>query len=149
VTVNDDNSITTQLKYLDGSFGDASTNYLFTPDGGVATFDAVNVTPAPTDISGSVKVTTSGLTYSRATQIYSGTLTVTNTGASDINGPIAVTLNNLTSGVTLMNATGTNNGYPLVWKVATLSPGASIQLPVQFRNPSNVLIHYEPSVALQ
>ncbi len=65
-----------------------------------------------TDISSQVSVTSSDFVYSRATGKYSGKLTLTNTGATAISGQVAVTLNNLTTGVTLANATGTNNGFP-------------------------------------
>jgi hypothetical protein len=95
-----------------------------------------------TDISANVTVKASGTIYNRATQIYNSSVTITNNSATPISGPIAVTLNNLTSGVTLANATGSNNGSPYVAQVVSLNPGASVSVPVQFRNPSNARINF-------
>jgi len=97
-----------------------------------------------TDISSQVSVTSSGFLYSRATGKFSGTLTLTNTGATAISGQVAVTLNNLTTGVTLANATGTNNGFPYISSAVSLNPGASTTIPVQFTNPSNAIINFTP-----
>jgi hypothetical protein len=102
-----------------------------------------------TNISSQVSVTSSGLVYSRATKIYSGTLTITNTGATTINGTIAAILNNLSTGVTLTNATGMNNGFPYIGSVVSLSPGASTTLPLKISNPTNQPIHYVPVTTLQ
>lgn len=55
----------------------------------------------------------------------------------------------LISTVTLVNATGSNNGEPMI-RVSTsgLAAGASITVPVQFSNPNNVTINFNP-VTLQ
>jgi hypothetical protein len=91
----------------------------------------------------------SGLVYSRKTKLYSGSLTVTNTGTTTINGSLVATLNNLTTGVTLTNATGMNNGFPYIGSVVSLAPGASTTLPLQFSNLTNQPINYVPVTSLQ
>ena len=149
VTVHDDNSFSTEYKYLGGSFGDASTNYKFTPDGTILTADAANLTPAFADISASVGTKTSGFVYNRATQTYSGTLTVTNNGAAAINGNLAVALNGLPGGVTLSNAAGSNNGAPFVAQAVSLAAGASVALPVKFSNTSNQKITFTAAAFLE
>jgi predicted phosphodiesterase len=47
--------------------------------------------------------------------------------------------------VTLVNATGSNNGEPMI-QVSTsgLAAGASITVPVQFSNPNNIKINFNP-----
>jgi hypothetical protein len=89
---------------------------------------------------------TSGFVYSRATQKYNGTLTLTNTGATAITGQAYVSLNNLTPGVTLANAGGSDNIAPYIVQnlAQPLNPGASITVPLSFSNPSNAKINFNP-----
>jgi subtilase-type serine protease len=92
-------------------------------------------------------VTSSGLVYSRVTQTYNGTVTLKNVGTSSITGPLQVLFMSLTSGVTLTNATGNVSGTPYITApVSSLAPGQSVTLPVQFKNPSNVTINFNPVV---
>lgn len=95
------------------------------------------------DVTGQVSVYRSGLTYKRKTQTYEGTVTVTNTGAGPIAAPLQVELQNLTVGVTLVNATGTHAGNPYITAASSgLAPGASLTVPVKFSNPGRVGISY-------
>ena len=48
--------------------------------------------------------------------------------------------------MTLLNATGTDNGVPYIDQTVNLAPGAYIMYPVKFSNPSNQFIHYEPAL---
>ncbi|KAF0219890.1 MAG: alkaline [Geobacteraceae bacterium] len=109
-------------------------------------FHVMNTASLATDISSQVSATTTSFVYSRATKLYSGKLTITNTSATPISGQLIVSLNNLTSGVTLTNAGGTDNGTPFVKPVMTgdLNPGASITVPLAFSNPSNAKINFTP-----
>jgi 2',3'-cyclic-nucleotide 2'-phosphodiesterase (5'-nucleotidase family) len=100
----------------------------------------------PVDISSQVNVTTASLVYSRATKLYTGNLTVANTGQNQITGTINVVLNNLTNGVTLTNATGMNSGYPYISRAVSLNPGASFTIPVTFSDPSNAKINFTPVI---
>jgi hypothetical protein len=106
-------------------------------------------TTAGTDISSQVSVTTDNLVYSRKTRLYSANLTVTNTGSAAISGNLTETLDDLTSGVTLTNATGSNSGFPTISSVVSLAPGASVTLPLVFSNPTNLLINYHPITTIQ
>jgi hypothetical protein len=97
------------------------------------------------DLSSKVKVASSGFLYSRVTKTYSGTLTITNTTSASIAGPLLVTLNNLTQGVTLNNAGGSYNGYPqVVVPFTVLNAGKSVTVPVSLTNPANALIKFTP-----
>jgi hypothetical protein len=100
------------------------------------------------NVSNQVRVTSSGLLYSRASSTFNGTVTVTNTGAGTISGPIQVALTNLTAGVALTNGTGifTGNPYVTIPAVTSLGPGQSASVPVRFSNPSKVAITFSPVV---
>ncbi|MFN0124643.1 MAG: beta strand repeat-containing protein, partial [Blastocatellia bacterium] len=98
-----------------------------------------------------LQVTRSGLVYSRLTRTYNSVITVTNTGAQPVAGPLDVRLLNLNSGVTLVNATGvvtTDNGavVPYLSIDGGLQPGQSVSLNAQFRNPNNELIDFAPQI---
>jgi hypothetical protein len=130
-----------------GTYGvDSATNTVWAVINHASDFAATSVA----DMSSRVKVVSSGFLYSRATKTYNGTLTMTNTGNVTIAGPFSITLNNLTSGITLNNAGGSSNGYPQVSvPVAALNAGQSVSVPVSFTNPANALIKYAPVVAFQ
>jgi hypothetical protein len=100
--------------------------------------------PAPVDISAQVNVSTTGFVYSRVSQQYSATLTLTNTGGQTIAGPISVAFTNLPAGVTLVNATASINGSPYVQVLSSgsLTPGQAISVPLRFTNSSNVPITF-------
>jgi hypothetical protein len=150
-----------------------------------------NVTPQ-------VTATTSNFVYNRATKLYSGTMTVTNNGTTDINGAVDVVLdgmidlnmigtpsnmyatsskitqnagvssiqtsmiaNNpatgkstvnassvaLKSNAKLTNATGSQNGEPMIRATSNGIPaGAYVTVPLTFSNPTNAAISFNPIV---
>lgn len=100
---------------------------------------------AVNDVSTQISATTSSFVYNRATRLYTGKLTITNTGSSNIITPVAVALNGLTAGVTLTNALGQYNGAPYTAITNSgLAAGASITIPLSFSNPSNAKINFTP-----
>ena len=102
------------------------------------------------NISSQVAVTTSGFLYNRATRLYGGTLTVTNQGSATVSGNLAVTLDNLSAGVALTNASGTaSNGSPFVASAVSLAPGATTTYQLKFSDPANLLIHFDAATTLQ
>jgi hypothetical protein len=103
---------------------------------------AVNI--GPIDLSGSAKFTQYSATLNRTTGKYVGSVTVTNSTASTLAGPLQLMLGSLPSGVTLDNASGISGGAPYVSLPASLSPGASISVPLTFSNPSRAVIGYTP-----
>ena len=92
----------------------------------------------------------SGLVLNRATKTYNGTLTVTNTGAAAIAGTLTVELDGLTAGVTAVNPARMANGAPQLDKAlsAPLNPGQSVSIALQFNDPANAPINFNP-IALQ
>lgn len=99
------------------------------------------------NVSSQVKVTTSGLVLNHATEIWSETLSIANTGQTTISGPIEVVLTNLATNATLNNASGTFGGNPYITVVASsgsLVSGASASMTLQFKNLSNGGITFTP-----
>ena len=95
-----------------------------------------------------VTSTASGLAYSRATKLFTGTVTIRNNGSATISGPFQVLLIGLSSGATLSNATGNFGGSPYITVAgaSSLAPGASVTVPVRFGNPSMAAIHFSPAI---
>jgi len=116
--------------------------------GGV-TITSINGVQLPSSASASqVAATASGLAYSRVTQSFNGTVTLTNISGGTVGGPLQVLFTGLTDGVTLANATGDLSGTPYVTIPAAtgLGPGQSVTVPVQFKNPSNATINFTPAI---
>jgi uncharacterized protein len=102
--------------------------------------------PPGIDVTSNVQVSRSGLVLNRVTGVFSGTISIKNTSAATINGPINVLLRNLTAGVTLTNAAGTEGGAPYITGTGPIVPGATLTLPVTFSNPSRALLNYDVRV---
>lgn len=99
-------------------------------------------------VTAQTAITGSGLIFSRTTRQWSGTVTVKNTGAEAIAGPVSLVLANLPAGVTLINAAGTIDGKPYVTvSSGDLAPGASLTVAVRFTNSGSAAITYTPQVA--
>jgi outer membrane protein assembly factor BamB len=98
-----------------------------------------------TNVLAQVKVTQSGFLYSRGTGIWGANMTVTNTSAVAIGGPIQVILSHLSVNATMVNNTGVRNGSPYITvSPGALAAGASVSVSIQFKNPSNGYINYIP-----
>jgi len=92
-----------------------------------------------------VTTTASGLTYSRVSQTFNGTVTFKNIGTSPISGPFEILLTGLPANVVLVNATVSLSGSPLLTSPAAgLTPGQSATVSVRFKSPSNSAIHFTP-----
>ena len=120
--------------------------------GGDSTFPGSASSPALTQVvsfsAGQISITTSGLLYSRVSQTFSGTVTITNVGGSTLNGPVQMVLIGLPSGVTLTNATGTVNGSPYITLPSgtSLTAGRSATVGVRFSDPSMAKITFTPMI---
>jgi hypothetical protein len=101
------------------------------------------------DVSSQVSVKTGGFLYSRATKLFTGTMTITNTSQSQIVGPLIVALGSLTPGVSLVNATAALGSSPYVLVNGVLNPGAALTVPLQFNNPANARINFTPVIYIE
>jgi hypothetical protein len=99
-------------------------------------------TPQPLEVG----FTVGNIAYSRGTGKYNGTITLTNKGQSTIRDKVSISLNNLTAGATLVNASGNDFGIPYINQnlAQPLTPGAEIKVPVSFSNPFNTRINFTP-----
>ena len=106
----------------------------------------LNLTPTFVDVSSSVKVQASGIVLNRATNKFSSTVSLTNTSAAALAGPLQYLVQNLPAGVTLANASGSKDGVPYLTVPAGLAAGAQSSFQLQFNNPARVTISYTPAV---
>ena len=93
------------------------------------------------DVSSRVSVTRSGAIKDRVTGLYYSTVTITNISGTALTGDIDLILTNLTSGVTLTNATGFTTGGAVPWirfSTTGLAAGKSISLSLGFALSSGV-----------
>ena len=103
--------------------------------------------PVYADVSASMKIVQSGLTLNRTTGLMSGTVTFTNMSNADVKGTLLLRLDNLTTGVTLANATGMQNGAPTITlPTSMLAPGESVTVTTSFQNPNRLLVSYTPKL---
>lgn len=97
--------------------------------------------PPPKRYAATVSV--SGLTFNHATQLFTGTLTVTNNTDSPITDQLAVVFQGLSQGVTIANNPLTYQQLPFILMPSvTLQPGDSTSTQVQFSDPNLVHINY-------
>ena len=104
------------------------------------------------DVSGSVSVTPGGFVLNLGTKRYAQTVTLTNTSATPISGPISLVLDGLGGDVSLFNAAGSTDalfppaGDPYVSISSGLAPGQSISIALQFTDPTRATIGYTTRV---
>ena len=104
---------------------------------------SLNLAPSYSDVTASAKIARSGIALNRITGKYSGTVTITNTGAAALTGPLHLVLQGLPAGVTLDGKSGEQGGAPyLTLPNASLAAGASVTVTTTFTNPSKVSIGY-------
>lgn len=99
-----------------------------------------------------VTVLRGGFRLNQATGRFLQTITLTNTSGQAIGGPVSLVLAGLPVGVTLYNKTGTvtrgalaGNAYLDVF-LGSLAPGQSVTVTLEFLNPYNLGIVYDPRV---
>jgi hypothetical protein len=132
------------------------TNACVDTDNNGADFTAKAVAPRNTstpllsciaNVTASFGVTSVGPTYNRTTQKFSVTYTLTNKTAASISGPVNVEFDNLTTGVSIDNASGTHGGAPyLTFPNGSFAPGQAATVTVIFSNPSKGPIGYNAVV---
>jgi uncharacterized protein len=108
---------------------------------------SLNLAPVTADVTGSVKVTMTGLIYNRITGKFSGSVSFTNTSGAALQGPLQFALEGLPTGITLDNRSGERNGVPYITLPnASLAAGASATVATTFTNPSKLNTVYTPKL---
>jgi hypothetical protein len=110
---------------------------------------------ADTTTTPAMTVTKSGFRINHANGQWGQTVTLTNNNTYAINGPVALVLDSLTSGVTLANAGGHTvllapTGTPYVFlpvdNTTQIAPGQSMTVTLEFANPKNSSITYSAQI---
>lgn len=109
---------------------------------------------APQDLTAGLTITMSGFRVDRTTGYFVQTVQITNRQSVPVIGPMYFAVTALPGGVTLANSGSTKNispvGSPYVTlntpDAITLQPGASLNLTLQFLDPSRARINYTPKV---
>lgn len=102
--------------------------------------------PTYIDVTGNIRTTAYGLILNRSTGKYAGDFVLTNTGSIPVKGPLHLQFDQLTSGVTLFNATGSHDGSPYITVNIDLVPDASVTIPLLFLNPAKVTVNYDARI---
>jgi hypothetical protein len=134
-----------------GGVSQTASIYPIDPGSGTGgiTITSINGVQLPSVVSANqVATTASGLAYSRVSQTFNGTVTLRNISSSVITGPLQILFAGMPANVTLVNATANLSGTPYltVPAVASLAPGQSVTVGIQFKNPSNATINLAPVV---
>jgi hypothetical protein len=107
--------------------------------------------PTALNVGGQFSVSLGGFSYSRATNTWGQTVTLTNNGPA-IDGPVTLVADALTASVSMANAMGSTqcaapagSSYMLI-SAGPIASGQLISVRLQFNNPNGVLISYTPRV---
>jgi hypothetical protein len=117
-----------------------------------AALDSLCATYQGADVSGGVKVVRGGLRRNPATGRFVQTVTLTNTGASQLPGPLSLVMDNLEQGVSLFAPAGNTaclapiSPYLVANSGAGLAAGQSVTVVVELVNPSNLNMTYNTRV---
>jgi hypothetical protein len=114
--------------------------------GALAAADLQALVSGLRDVGASVKLTQQGATLNRATQKYAGGVTITNTSAAALAGPLQLRLAALSAGVTLDNASGYDGAAPYVTLAGPLAAGSAATVALTFTNPGRTLVSYTPAL---
>lgn len=102
----------------------------------------ISLLPTFTDVTSSITTTAYGLVFNRSTGKFAGNFVLTNSGGTALTAPLQLELDNLTTGVSLANASGSHVGAPFITLPGGLAPGASVTVPLLFNNPAKGAINY-------
>jgi Divergent InlB B-repeat domain len=115
-----------------------------------ANFVACN---CPTDVSTLITVTRGGFVFNLGTGRYAQTVTLSNNSAVTLTGTFSLVLDSLSANATLFNENGATDasfppaGSPYInAPAATLAPGQSTSIALQFTDPTKAAITYNTRV---
>lgn len=128
-----------------------STGFLYSRATGKYTGNLTIMNNGSSDLTGNIHVVLDGILnlpgIGNADNQYSTTTPklASKIAANPATGKTSPAGSGLISTVTLLNATGSNNGEPMIQvSNSGLAAGTSITVPLQFSNPNNVKINFNP-----
>ncbi len=108
---------------------------------------SLNLPTPPLDLTASLTITRPDPFAEPDRLSFTAIMTFTNRSSAPLSGPFYVTFNDLTPGVTLVNANGVKDGAPyIVLHRSTIPAGGKMTVPVRFSNPSQGTIDFTNSV---
>lgn len=120
-----------------------------------AIFSALTVSTCQAYVTETIAISSSKIVYNKSLKLYLQEVTLTNTGTTAVNGPLFLILEDLPSGVTLVNKSGATACFAPIgsrYVVAlpegiALAPNTTAVVPFGFSDPSAAAITYTPLVA--
>jgi hypothetical protein len=120
-----------------------------------AAFAGLTVSTCQAYVTETITISSSKIVYDKALKLYFQRVTLTNTGATAVNGPLFFILEELPSGVTLVNKSGATSCFAPIGsrfvvalpEGSALAPNTTVVVPLGFSDPSAAAITYTPLVA--
>lgn len=108
---------------------------------------SLNLSGSMTDVTASSKIVIGGFSINRATGKTTGNVTITNTSAKALTGPLHLVLQGLPDGITLDNPAGMQAGAPYITlPQASIAPGATVTVATAFTNGAKRNFTYTPKL---
>ncbi len=121
---------------------------IFTNGLAIAISDTATVSAA-VEVTSQIRAVRSGLVLNRTTGLFTGTITLTNTGTSAL-AALSMLLSGLSADVTLTNADGSVSDGTSYLNTGPLAAGRSVTLRLSFRKVSvATVVNYTPRLFLQ
>jgi hypothetical protein len=120
-----------------------------------AMFSALTVSTCSAYVAEGITISSSKIVYDPSKSIYLQEVTLTNAGTTAVDGPLFFILEDLPSGVTLVNKSAATACFAPIgsrYVVAlpegsTLAPNTTVIVTLAFSDPSGAAISYTPLVA--
>jgi len=141
------------IHFLKAVYTPSSGPYLGTTSGVLA--QVINASSCAVNLGAQVAISQSGMRYDRTAGQFVQSVTLTNSGAAALSGPISLVLNNLSANAQLASPSGfTSCGAqtPAPFEDAgictggSMAPGSSVSMTLRFNDPSMQSIGYSATV---
>jgi hypothetical protein len=120
-----------------------------------AVFSALTVSTCPAYVTETITISSGTIVYDPSLKVYVQEATLANTGTMAVNGPLFLILEDLPSGVTLVNKSAAtacfapigSRYFVVLPEGSSLAPGTNLVVKLAFSDPSGAAISYTPLVA--
>jgi hypothetical protein len=120
-----------------------------------AIFSALTVSTCPAYVAEGITISSSKIVYDPSKSVYLQEVTLTNTGTAAVKGPLLFILEDLPSGVTLVNKSAATACFAPIGsrfvealpEGSSLAPNTTVVLKLGFSDPSGAAISYTPLAA--
>ncbi len=120
-----------------------------------AIFSALTVSTCPAYVTETITISSSKIVYDPSLKVYVQEVTLTNAGTTAVKGPLFFILEDLSSGVTLVNRSAATACFSPIGsryivalpEGSSLAPNTAVIVKLAFSDPSGAAISYTPLVA--